>query len=160
MRLLISGSRTWDDTDAVGKRLDEVAAECRASRQTLTIVHGAAKGVDTIARDWVCARQARNWPVWEDAHPADWNAACTDVCKPGHRRPHRNGVTTYCPLEGKYRNARMVELGADKCLAFLKECELPACSKPKPHGTHGTDGCADLAEAAGIPTERVLWEQR
>lgn len=148
MRLLITGSRTWDDIGAVTGRLDAVAAECRAARRTLTVVHGAAKGVDTIARDWVRARQEQNWPVWEDAHPADWNAPCTPECKPGHRRVHRNGVTTYCPAEGQYRNARMVGLGADRCLAFIRD------------GSTGATGCADLAEKAGISTERVLWEQR
>jgi hypothetical protein len=148
MRLLISGSRMWDDVSAVHARLDAIAEECRANRQTLTVVHGAAKGVDTIACGWVRDRQRHGWPVSEDPHPADWNADCTDECKPGHRRAHRNGVTTYCPAEGQYRNASMVQLGADRCVAFIRD------------GSTGASGCADLAEAAGIPTVRVLWEQR
>lgn len=147
MRLLVSGSRTWDDAASVEARLDQLAAECRQNRRTLTVVHGAAAGVDTIAGSWVRARQAQNWPVWVETHPAPWNAACIDRCTPGHRRPRRGGGD-YCPAVGMYRNERMVQLGADKCIAFIRE------------GSSGATGCADLAESAGIPTTRITWEER
>lgn len=147
MRLLVTGSRTWDDGQAVDARLDEIAAECRTIRRTLTVIHGAAAGVDAIAHNWVKRRQARHWPVWVEAHPAPWNAHCIDRCTPGHRRPRRGGGD-YCPAVGMYRNERMVQLDADVCLAFIRDAST------------GATGCADLAEAAGIPTTRITWEER
>jgi hypothetical protein len=48
----------------------------------------------------------------------------------------------------------MVSLGADRCLAFIGPCTSPRCRKAGPHPSHGASGCADLAEAAGIPVRR------
>jgi hypothetical protein len=48
----------------------------------------------------------------------------------------------------------MVNLGADIALAFIGPCIKPRCPRPQPHGSHGASGCADLAEATGIPTRR------
>lgn len=79
----------------------------------------------------------------EEAYPADWEAECRR-CNPRHRRTGRDG-TTYCPLAGHYRNADMVVLGADLCLAFYKQGA----------GNKGTDHCARLAEDAGIPVRRI-----
>lgn len=50
---------------------------------------------------------------------------------------------------------KLVAPGADACLAFIKPCRKPTCEEPKPHGSHGASGCADLAEASDIPTQRV-----
>lgn len=46
---------------------------------------------------------------------------------------------------GFRRNAEMVALGANLCLAFYKQGA----------GNKGTDHCARLAEAAGIPVRRI-----
>ncbi|MFB6934553.1 hypothetical protein [Streptomyces chartreusis] len=58
------------------------------------------------------------------------------------------------PGAGPRRNAHMVSLGADACLAFIGPCTSPRCRRPGPHPSHGASGCADLAEQAGIPTRR------
>ncbi len=140
MRILITGSRSWTDTTAVHTALDELA---RAARQAgydgVTVVHGGAMGADQSAALWVAGRQRRGWPVTAEAHPVrgeDWR---------------RHGVQA-----GHRRNAVMVELGADVCLAFVNPCERERCMRPKPHGTHGTTQCADLAEAEGIRTVRIV----
>ncbi len=75
----------------------------------------------------------RGWQV--ERHPADW-------------RKHGKAA-------GFRRNAEMVALGSDVCLAFLRPCSKPSCpEEPKPHGSHGTKHCAGLAAEAGIP---VRW---
>lgn len=87
----------------------------------MTLVHGDARNGD---RDF--ARIAQRLYGWTpEPHPAIW-------------RP--NGV--YNPQAGLVRNRKMVELGADLCLAFIK------------NGSRGASHCAGLAEEAGIPTRR------
>lgn len=63
--------------------------------------------------------------------------------------PRRVLVTGSREWDGKgagfARNAEMVALGADLCVAFYKQGA----------GNKGTDHCASLAGKAGIPVRRV-----
>lgn len=98
-RVLVTGSRDWDDREAVRDALDAVLAEHPA----VVVVHGACPtGADEQAVAWVLDR----W-TWTDGcdvrhnpHPADWAA---------HGR-----------AAGFRRNAEMVRSGADLCLAFIR----------------------------------------
>lgn len=109
MRILITGSRDWDDRqtirDVLGEYLDGV------------LVSGACPtGADRICEE--------TWSAWGgkiERHPADWS------------RGKRGGPE---------RNKRMVDLGADVCLAFIRNHSV------------GASGTADLAEKAGIKTVR------
>jgi hypothetical protein len=135
MRILITGSRSWKDTDAAHRALDEMARAARQSGYSgVTVVHGGAKGADTSAGVWAATRKHLGWPVDHEPHPvsgAEWRTR-------GNRAGHE-------------RNQRMVDLGADVCLAFINPCEKETCRKePKPHGTHGTTDCIERCEAEGI----------
>ena len=117
-RILVTGSRDWTDRSTVYGALADVVRELPADREVV-IVHGACPtGADYMAHYW-----ARGYGASVDAHPANWQ------------------------LEGKragfIRNARMVNLGADLCLAFIK------------NGSRGASHTAALAEQAGIPTRRI-----
>ncbi|MFI2081499.1 DUF2493 domain-containing protein [Streptomyces rubiginosohelvolus] len=116
-RILVTGSRDWDNAQAIWAALAEAVRAIPHDRN-ITVVHGGCpRGADAIADDW-----ARKYGTTIERHPANWSA-------------HGRGA-------GPRRNAHMVGLGADVCLAFIK------------NGSRGTTGCADLAEAAGIPTTR------
>lgn len=131
-RVLVTGSRTWDDKDFIWNVLDTVLSELG----DVTVVHGACpKGADAIAQGWVRHKLVhdRHAAVRAERHPADWQ---------------QHGRTA-----GFKRNEAMVRLGADVCFAFLAECSKPGCPKRKPHASHGGEHCADLAARAGI---RVL----
>lgn len=155
LRILVTGSRLWTDKDTITRALMEAIADYGAHLlitdrvcgypgpavlwHQVTVVHGAARGADTIA-----ARQASAWGMSVEPYPVtddDWHAPCRPECRPGHRRLGRDG-RDYCPAAGNYRNARMVAFGADVTLAF------PIGRSP------GTRSCMRLAEAAGIPVRR------
>jgi len=135
-RVLVTGSRDWEDVPAIHRVLDTLLAE----HGTLTLVHGACRtGADKIAHDWGLERYyATSYgAVIVDPHPADW-------------RP--DGV--FDKSAGFKRNAAMVALGADLCLCFLMPCSDSRCRIAVEHGSHGASHCADLAEKAGIPVRR------
>ncbi|MGW3428003.1 DUF2493 domain-containing protein [Streptomyces melanosporofaciens] len=116
-RVLVTGSRDWDDYDLVRDNL----ATAVYQQVPAIIVHGACpKGADAIASWWV--RQHRVIGLTEERHPANWRI---------------NGKGA-----GFIRNQHMVNLGADLCLAFIK------------NGSRGASHTANLAEAAGITTRR------
>jgi YspA, cpYpsA-related SLOG family len=131
-RVLVTGSREWTDAGHLRSELDALARE---HPEGLTVVHGDAKqGADRMASDW--ARRERNAGrrVAEEAHPANWQ---------------RHGGHS-----GLLRNAEMVALGADLCLAWIVPCSKPYCKRPQPHGSHGASDCAERAVKAGIPVRR------
>jgi hypothetical protein len=115
-RLLITGSRGWTDENAIVEQFRLVYARYGSD---VTLVSGACKdGADAL-----CQKLATpaGWVV--ETHPADWKA--------------------FGKSAGFKRNAEMVELGADACLAFIKDA------------SKGATNTAELAEKAGIWTKRV-----
>jgi hypothetical protein len=126
MRILVTGSRDWADDDVIEGALADIWNE---SGRRVTLVSGACPtGADAISEE--CAK-IMGWEV--ERHPADWSR--------GRKA-------------GPERNAHMVSLGADICLAFIGPCTSPRCNRTDEHDSHGATGCADLAEHAGIPTHR------
>lgn len=134
MRILITGSRDWDDHHGILVAIRDAADGNKP--EDVTLVHGAAPGADSIAGRWA---MNLGWTVEE--HPANWDD-CGNGCGPRHYR-YRNGQP-YCPRSGFVRNAEMVVLGADICLAFIK------------NNSKGALMTAELAEKAGIPTRRYI----
>lgn len=126
-RVLVTGSRTWDDQRTVWQAIAAAVTANAPRTATVVLVHGACpQGADAHAAAWVRAARGDNRrPVTEETHPANW-------------RP--NGVLD--KSAGFARNAEMVALGADVCLAFIR------------NGSRGASHTARLAEEAGIETRR------
>ena len=117
-RILVTGSRDWDDDPLLYTTLGMAAQEHGSPDRITVIVHGACpRGADRTADVW-----ARNHQIAVERHPAEWDK--------------------YGKAAGFRRNAEMVALGADLCLAFIK------------YNSRGATHCADLAEKAGIPVRR------
>lgn len=104
----------------------------------MVVVHGAARGGDTLADEWVATYAAPpyRWPVIAEPHPIDGAAWRVEGLRAGHNR-----------------NQRMVDAGADVCLAFIMPCAKPGCRKNagRPHESHGASDCVARAKLAGIP---------
>lgn len=143
-RVLVTGSREWPDHRQVWDELDHLA-EVLAPGDTMTVVHGDARGADRAASNWCRQRRNTSGPtVIEEPHAANW-----DECGPECTRPmrKRKDGTLFCPEAGTRRNADMVSLGADLCLAF----PLTANRSDSP----GTWDCLGKAAAARIPYRRM-----
>lgn len=114
-RILVTGSRDWSDEQIIRSALS-LAWHDLGKPADAVLVQGECHlgGADKIAAD--------TWSGWGypiEGHPAERDA---------------NGR-----ILGPERNARMVALGADLCLAF----PLPS--------SRGTRNCMRLAREAGIP---------
>lgn len=94
-RVIVTGSRkvTPEQRAYVEKVLTTELKPCNGGPQ-ITIVHGAAPGVDTVADRWA----QRTIYTTSEPHVADW-------CTHGY-------------YAGPTRNAEMVATGADLCIAF------------------------------------------
>ena len=131
-RILITGSRTWDDYDTICKTIVGIISEyvrenphlsSRPTTDWLTIVHGACpRGADYLA-DMFASNVLR---CNIERYAADWAA---------HQKK-----------AGFVRNRRMVNTAPDVCLAFIRD-------KSK-----GATMCRDLAKQAGIPTETIIYD--
>jgi hypothetical protein len=121
VRILVTGSRDWDDADKISEVLWQAVM---LKPPPYTLVTGACPtGADFIAESLAVLTNNRHPHTWViERHPAQWGVH-------GKRA-------------GFVRNAEMVELGADVCVAFIK------------NNSRGATMTADLAEKAGIPTKR------
>jgi hypothetical protein len=95
-RILVTGSRDWDDGELIAWQLGLAAGDGSRAGRRVIVVHGACPtGADPVAD-----RLARDHGFEVEPHPADWAARG--------------------PSAGPIRNREMVEAGADVCLAFIR----------------------------------------
>lgn len=124
MKVLTTGSRNWEGVAGewrIQVVLSRLLLTAAALDSPLRLMNGACPtGADAIVKRWADRRQV---PL--DEFPANW--------------------LTYGRMAGPIRNQYMVNLGADMCVAFLRD------------NSRGTQGTIDLARAEGIPTFVISW---
>ena len=112
MRILITGSRDWTDATVIYNALSSISIK---EGEQVTVIHGGARGADYLAGQF-----AHHLGYNVEVHEADWD--------------------TYGKRAGYIRNKKMVDLGADLCLAFIK------------NNSKGATHCSNAAMNADIPT--------
>ena len=145
LRVLVTGSRMWTDQLVVRTALGACAQLSQNLGGRLVVVHGAAKGADSIADRWALWATHAGWCVDRpERHPVNWRQECRPDprCKPGHRRQDPRGWDM-CPVAAFYRNEEMVHSKVSLCLAFVVDPENPRESR-------GTKHCLGRAKEAGI----------
>jgi hypothetical protein len=95
MRILVTGSREWDDWQLVSTAL--IGATLGTDWRKVTLVHGSCPS----GLDYIADQLARSMGMTPEPHPADWD---------------RHGKAA-----GPIRNQEMTDAGADICLAFYKK---------------------------------------
>ena len=112
MRILITGSQLWTDED----RIRQLFTGFKFNPAAVTMVSGhCPRGADLL-----CEKVAEELGWRIEPHPADWKL--------------------FGKRAGYIRNAEMVALGADLCLAFIKDF------------SPGSTNTAYLAKTADIQT--------
>lgn len=126
MRIIVTGSRDYANREHLFACLDlHLAVACHDRGEPLRVVHGGARGADSLAQEWYESRKAANYILLHEpeVHRADWD--------------------TFGKKAGILRNIKMAALGADRCVAFL---QLGAANK-------GTRHMIKVATGHGIPVQ-------
>lgn len=120
-RILVTGSRNWVHPELV----ERVIWDTIRGRYPVTIVHGGAAGADSYASR-LCRLYKHHPDLQEEVHLPDYQ-------KYGRRAPH-------------VRNDLMISLGADACLAFIRD------------ESNGASSTAQKAYEAGIATHEFHYD--
>lgn len=121
-RILVTGSRDWPSPFSVNQKLDEQWTRRLDKTLPFVVVHGGCPtGADAMAEYWARTQAAHGRNVQVEVHRADWDQ---------HGR-----------AAGPIRNKAMVDSGADRCVAFIR------------NHSRGASNCVGLALAAGMAVD-------
>jgi YspA, cpYpsA-related SLOG family len=102
MRVLVTGSRDWSDGKTLQDALTYTYLDWKKSdppaEEDFVVVHGAARGADTLAGAWVESIGKVDTHIKVETHPANWEK--------------------YGNVAGHKRNQEMLDTGIDLVLAF------------------------------------------
>ena len=128
-RLLVTGSRTWTDSNLIRIALRSAVISLGVPTREITLVHGGAAGADQPAD-----RIARQMDMQTEVHEAQWRR-CTDECIHDLRAAKK-----HCPEAGYRRNAEMIASMPTGSLVLSFAAKIPG----------GTSGCAQVARRCGL----------
>lgn len=69
MRVLVCGSRDYANRERMFRLLNEILMEAAQMDEGVTLIHGAARGADSLADEWGHLAS----PVEIESYPADWD---------------------------------------------------------------------------------------
>lgn len=104
MRVVITGDRNWDDDRPIDALICGMLGLAERSDEVLEVIHGGARGADTLAASWEGSKG-----VVILTFPADWK--------------------TYGKGAGPVRNRQMLDQEPDLVVAFHDELEVSKGTK-------------------------------
>lgn len=125
-RVLITGSREWQSQKLMLRALSKIRK--RANGKHMVIIEGEARGADRMARGFAMRSENASY----EPYVASWGS---------------RSAGTFRPDAGFVRNQKMVDSGADVCVAFLM----------RDYENRGTRDCMERAKKAGIEIVEV-WD--
>lgn len=145
-RILVCGPRDYEAYPTVARAIGITISELmEKGYNNFIVVHGDAPGADSMAREFTNivgpSLHARGISIKHEANPAKWYE---------HDANCKHAPSARCPAAGPRRNRLMVAKGAEVCIYLKGPCTRTWCKQPKPHPSHGAEGCAKLARAANI----------
>ena len=127
---MVCGGRDFGSADRAHRALNRLHERHGFS----VVVHGAASGADTIAKQW-----AESVGIRDEPYPANWS----DLSQPGAVVRTNRGGRQYDARAGSRRNQRMLDEGRpDLVVAFP--------------GGNGTADMVKRARAAGLRVIRMV----
>ena len=110
MKVLVTGDRSWKNPFAIRVMLTGLSMEALAKGQRFIVIHGGARGADTIASDWVKESRAAGFKhISQKRVDAHWSHTedCPVDCKELVGR-----------VAGPVRNGKLLALKPNLCVAF------------------------------------------
>lgn len=164
-RVLVTGSREYDDETALCATLDRIFGEVsedpdgvlfliRSEQERL----GLPCGPERIAARWATGRIDQGLPVVEEVYPADWRGDCVLECTHSGRETFR-GVSV-CPQAGERATAKIVAAEPDTALVCLRVGTSPVRARERLRQLHKAGaGCEMVVqvqgEARGLPSDLI-----
>jgi hypothetical protein len=68
-RVLVCGGRNYDDRERLYKALNTALRSATSAGKVFILIHGNARGADTLSDDWAKERQVA---ITTRVYPADW----------------------------------------------------------------------------------------
>lgn len=121
MIILVSGDREWKDEEMIDTVVAGLVARCEACNEPVRLIHGAARGADSMVQKWDGVQG-----VVVDPFPAEWSKYRVPS---GRKNP-----------AGAIRNRTMLDEKPDLVVAFHDDLSK----------SHGTRDCVTEAKIRGI----------
>lgn len=134
MKVIVTASRTWDNDEKLWRALTALLIMAN-DKESFEVVHGAARGGDQLASDWVM------WQNWAKIRPAKWLRVARAGPVSEKQYPVTDQQWRASRAAGLHRNTKMVaeNRDADLVVAFSRA------------GSRGTAHCVSQALQWGLP---------
>lgn len=120
MIVLVCGGRDYNDREKLHGELNRLEQE--SGRLIIGLIHGAARGADTLAKEWMDERVAWNKRLWSAGYPADWatHGKAAGPIRNQHMLDQNPGIELVVAFPGGSGTADMVRRAKTKGIKVVE----------------------------------------